>query len=94
MAIRLLKSLWNFDFHRGIPVHPEIHPIFSLLVFSFLFVFIRVIRGRICICILVALSVLDDFDDRLGLDDHLRFIEEMEALDEQFVARGVRYPER
>src|SRR5437764_11371391 len=32
---------------------------------------------------------LHDFEDRLGLDDHLVLIEEVEALDEQFVAAAL-----
>ena len=32
------------------------------------------------------LCALDHFDDRLGLHDHLRFIEEVEALHQQLMA--------
>jgi len=34
----------------------------------------------------MAKSALDHFDDRLGLDYHLILIEQMEALDKQFMA--------
>ncbi len=49
MAIRLPKSRWNFQCQADIPVYPDIHPFVSLVLFPFLFVFIRVIRGRILI---------------------------------------------